>query len=165
MTLIQTQICKIYLMLFLGFSLKYFSSKSDTFELWILMETPPEQKQNRAKLLICTQLTRGSFLQTLYHVSPVCPAITARTDHYYGQWPQSSRNRNITKCCPKFWCLAIVWSMSWLLSQRRKISCETFQYSEWRYCHLEAYNACIESQNIESVICGGTPSKKESKFW
>ena len=67
-------------MLFLGFSLKYFSSKSDTFELWILMETPPERIKNQAKWLICTQLTRGSFLQTLYHIGPVCPAITARTD-------------------------------------------------------------------------------------
>ena len=59
------------------------------------METPPERIKNEAKLLIYSQLTRGSFLQTLYHIGPVCPAITARTDHYCGQWPQSSRNRNI----------------------------------------------------------------------
>ena len=61
------------------------------------METPPERNKNQAKLLICTQLTRGSFLQTLYHIGPVCPAITARTGHYCGQWPQSSRNIDITK--------------------------------------------------------------------
>ena len=61
------------------------------------METPPERNKNEAKLLICTQLTRGSFLQTLYHIGPVRPAITARTGHYCGQWPQSSRNKKLSE--------------------------------------------------------------------
>ena len=45
--------------------------------MWIFIETPPKNKvQQWTQFNISTLITRGSFLQPLYDICPVRPAIT-----------------------------------------------------------------------------------------